>query len=110
MLDTSPFCVYYYIVTMKKKGQQPPTRTIRQSPVPSQLQAMVRPSVLRKEVRGELLSTVPANARHLSPEERARIEAREKMMADVRKFVETDPEAASRLIRAWLAKGKEGAK
>ncbi len=39
----------------------------------------------------------------LSPEARARLAAREKTTAAVLKFAQDDPEAASQLLRVWLA-------
>ncbi len=39
----------------------------------------------------------------LSPEARARLAAREKTTAAVLKFARDDPEAASQLLRVWLA-------
>ncbi|MCH7528113.1 MAG: hypothetical protein IH972_01030 [Candidatus Marinimicrobia bacterium] len=39
----------------------------------------------------------------LSPEARARLAAREKSTAEVLKFAQDDPEAASKLLRIWLA-------
>jgi flagellar biosynthesis/type III secretory pathway M-ring protein FliF/YscJ len=44
----------------------------------------------------------------LSPEARAQLEANEKIMADVRKFVEEHPEEAGQLLRVWLKAAKEG--
>ena len=43
----------------------------------------------------------------LSPEERAKREVEDKMMEDVRKFFEKDPEAASQLLRVWLTAAKK---
>jgi flagellar biosynthesis/type III secretory pathway M-ring protein FliF/YscJ len=40
----------------------------------------------------------------LSPEARARLETQDRMMKEVLKFVEENPEEASRLIRAWLTR------
>ncbi len=39
----------------------------------------------------------------LSPEARAHLAAREKTTAEVLKFAQDDPEAASKLLRVWLA-------
>lgn len=39
----------------------------------------------------------------LSPEARAHLAAREKTTAEVLKFARDDPEAASKLLRVWLA-------
>ena len=39
----------------------------------------------------------------LSPEARAHLAAREKTTAEVLKFAQDDPEAASKLLRMWLA-------
>ncbi len=39
----------------------------------------------------------------LTPEARARLAAREKTTAEVLKFARDDPEAASKLLRIWLA-------
>nr|BCX00507.1 MAG: flagellar M-ring protein FliF [Bacteroidota bacterium] len=38
----------------------------------------------------------------LSPEARARVRAKEKMMEEIRTFVEQEPDAATNLIRTWL--------
>ncbi|MFC1543338.1 hypothetical protein ACFL4K_02220 [Candidatus Neomarinimicrobiota bacterium] len=38
----------------------------------------------------------------LSPEARAKLEAQDRRMKAVLKFVEENPEAASQLLRAWL--------
>ncbi|MCS7082334.1 MAG: flagellar basal-body MS-ring/collar protein FliF [Bacteroidetes bacterium] len=38
----------------------------------------------------------------LSPEARARVRAKEKMMEEIRSFVEQEPDAATNLIRTWL--------
>ena len=39
----------------------------------------------------------------LSPEARARLQAQDRMMKEVLKFFEENPEEASKLLRAWLA-------
>ncbi len=39
----------------------------------------------------------------LNPEARAHLAAREKTTAEVLKFARDDPEAASKLLRVWLA-------
>ena len=39
----------------------------------------------------------------LTPEARAHLAAREKTTAEVLKFAQDDPEAASKLLRIWLA-------
>ncbi len=73
-----------------------PVRTAPASPVPAP----------RTEVRGEQATTTDAFTQKLSPEARAELEVREKMMEEVRKFVEENPEAASQLLRVWLSAGK----
>ncbi len=54
------------------------------------------------ETRGTIDSpdTIPNK---LSPEARAHLAAREKTTAEVLKFAQDDPEAASKLLRIWLA-------
>jgi flagellar M-ring protein FliF len=38
----------------------------------------------------------------LSPEARARLQAQDRMMKEVLKFFEENPEEASQMLRAWL--------
>jgi flagellar biosynthesis/type III secretory pathway M-ring protein FliF/YscJ len=40
----------------------------------------------------------------LTPEQRAKLEARERMLKEVLEFVREHPEEATRLIRAWAAR------
>ena len=55
------------------------------------------------EETGEREVSVDEFMLKLSPEARARLAAREKTVAEVLQFTEDDPEAASKLLRIWLA-------
>ena len=43
---------------------------------------------------------------HLSPEAKARLKAKEKMVETVKDFVKNNPEDASQLFRLWMTKGE----
>ncbi|MQY64670.1 MAG: hypothetical protein GH143_10295 [Calditrichaeota bacterium] len=58
----------------------------------------------RTAVRGTVEVTSDAFLSKLSPEARARLETQDRMMKDVLKFIEENPEEASRLLRAWLTR------
>ena len=55
------------------------------------------------EETGEREVSVDEFMQKLSPEARARLAAREKTVTEVLQFTEDDPEAASKLLRIWLA-------
>ena len=42
----------------------------------------------------------------LSPEDRARLEQQEQLLAQVRAFAKDNPEEAGQLLRVWLSKGR----
>ncbi|MEE9465072.1 MAG: hypothetical protein V3W14_05820 [Candidatus Neomarinimicrobiota bacterium] len=52
---------------------------------------------------GETSSFADDFMHKLSPEARARLAAKEKTVSEVLQFTEDDPEAASKLLRIWLA-------
>ena len=60
------------------------------------------PPAPRTAVRGTVEVTSDAFLSKLSPEARARLETQDRMMKDVLKFIEENPEEASRLLRVWL--------
>lgn len=94
-----------------KTLRQAPGKPVRQlAPTPRRMPAKAAPTSPapdpRTEVRGEVATTTDPFLQKLSPEARAELEVREKMMEEVRKFVEENPEAASQLLRVWLSAGK----
>ncbi|MFC1547836.1 hypothetical protein ACFL5M_04850 [Candidatus Neomarinimicrobiota bacterium] len=88
----------------KKSATRAPQKPTQPSRTP------VKPSVPRsiQEAKGAVEVTSDAFLSKLSPEARAQLEANEKIMADVRKFVEEHPEEASQLLRVWLKVANEG--
>ncbi len=78
-------------------------KTVRAPDTP---QRNIPPPAPRTAVRGTVEVTSDAFLSKLSPEARARLETQDRMMKDVLKFIEENPEEASRLLRAWLT-GKE---
>ncbi|UCH10717.1 MAG: hypothetical protein JSU61_02165 [Fidelibacterota bacterium] len=90
-----------------KVKKRPPVRTVSGKGAPAQ--AVRKVPVSTGEARGAREVTSDAYLSRLTPEARAQLEAQEKVMEDVRKFVEENPEAASQLLRAWLtAAGEKG--
>ncbi|NOX88639.1 MAG: flagellar M-ring protein FliF [Calditrichaeota bacterium] len=59
---------------------------------------------IRGEVAGASMQPIPEDIymKKLSPEARARLQANDKMTAQVLKFAEERPEDATRLLRSWL--------
>jgi|GEM_PF-3729724 len=74
-------------------------KTVR---APAAPQRGTPPPAPRTAVRGTVEVTSDAFLSKLSPEARARLETQDRMMKDVLKFIEENPEEASRLLRAWL--------
>jgi flagellar biosynthesis/type III secretory pathway M-ring protein FliF/YscJ len=94
-----------------------PVKKAAQKPVPQkQVQsarsadAPVKAAAPRsaQEARGAVEITSDAFLSKLSPEAQAQLEANEKIMAEVKKFVEENPEEAGQLLRVWLKAAKEG--
>jgi len=75
-------------------------RPVRQPPKQSV------PAPAKGAPKGAVEVTADAYMHKLTPEARAILEAQEKTVAEVRKFVEEHPEEASQLLRAWLSRGK----
>ena len=100
--------------TKKVPVKKAPQRTVGQKKVqPAQsARAPVKPAVPQstQEAKGAVEVTSDAFLSKLSPEAQAQLEANEKMMADVKKFVEEHPEEAGQLLRVWLKAAKEGKK
>jgi flagellar biosynthesis/type III secretory pathway M-ring protein FliF/YscJ len=87
------------------KGKKKPAKSVHQK--------MVRPAKAvaprsTREAKGAVEVTSDAFLSKLSPEAQAQLEANEKIMADVKKFVEEHPEEAGQLLRVWLKAAKEG--
>jgi flagellar biosynthesis/type III secretory pathway M-ring protein FliF/YscJ len=81
----------------KRKGKKAPV-----SGKPAPVKPIQKPPTSTGEARGAKEVTSDTFLSRLTPEARAQLEAQEKVMEDVRKFVEENPEAASQLLRAWL--------
>ena len=78
----------------------------RPSRAPALPQREVTPPAPRTSPRGAVEVASDSYLSKLSPEARAKLEAKDKMMKDVLEFIEENPEEASRMLRAWLA-GKD---
>ncbi len=70
---------------------------------PAPPQREVIPPAPRTSPRGAMEITSDSYLSKLSPEARAKLEAKDKMMKEVLKFFEENPEEASQMLRAWLA-------
>ena len=90
-----------------KKVKALPVRPAPPARSPQQLQEVQPGGPPARAVTG-----VPAGSRELTqeprldrltPEQRAKIETRERMLKEILKFVQEHPEEATRLIRAWSA-------
>ena len=104
-------------IVMFEKGKKRPTKKV---PVKKVVQKRVQPTqpvrapakpavpLSTQEAKGAVRVTSDAFLSKLSPEAQAQLEANEKMMSDVKKFVEEYPEEASQLLRVWLKAAKEG--
>ncbi|MFB0515451.1 MAG: hypothetical protein ACETWG_02460 [Candidatus Neomarinimicrobiota bacterium] len=92
-----------------KKLKPVPVRQLAPPPrrVPVKAAPATPAAAPRMSVKGERAATTDTYTKSLSPEARAELEIRAKMMAEVRKFAEENPEAVSQLLRVWLAAGKE---
>ena len=74
---------------------------------PTTPQRDTSPPAPRTAVRGTVEVTSDSYLSKLTPEARARLESQDRMMKDVLKFIEENPEEASRLLRAWITTGEE---
>ena len=83
----------------KKQAKPFVPKTVRAPDTPQRNIPLPAP---RTAVRGTVEVTSDAFLSKLSPEARARLEIQDRMMKDVLKFIEENPEEASRLLRAWL--------
>ena len=93
---------------MAAKQSRKPVKSSPPQPVrtPPPAQEEVPPVASRTSVHGAVEVTSDSYIAKLSPEARARLEAQDKLMKAVNKFVEEHPEVASQLLRSWLTKGK----
>ena len=74
----------------------------RPARAPAPPQREVTPPAPRTSPRGAVEVTSDSYLSKLSPEARARLQAQDRMMKEVLKFFEENPEEASRMLRAWL--------
>lgn len=74
--------------------------------VPATSQRKALSPAPRTAARGAVEVTSDNYLSKLSPEARARLEVQDKMMKEVLKFFEENPEEASQMLRAWLTAGK----
>ncbi len=88
-------------MSKRSKKQVKPFRpkTVR---APTAPQRGTPPPTPRTVVRGTVEVTSDSYLSKLSPEARARLETQDQMMKEILKFVEENPEEASRLLRVWL--------
>ncbi|UCH62686.1 MAG: hypothetical protein JSU77_13010 [Fidelibacterota bacterium] len=85
----------------KKQAKPFVPKTVK---APATSQRDIPPPAPRTTVRGTVEVTSDAFLSKLSPEAQAKLETRDRMMKEVLKFVEENPEEASRLLRAWLTR------
>ncbi len=87
----------------RKPAKSSPHQPVRTSPpAPEE----VPPAASRTSIHGTKEVTSDSYIAKLSPEARAKLEAQDKLIKAVNKFVEEHPEVASQMLRSWLTKGK----
>jgi flagellar biosynthesis/type III secretory pathway M-ring protein FliF/YscJ len=103
----------FWLIMFGKRKKKSLTQTPQKMIRPAQsVRTPAKPAAPRstREAKGAVEVTSDVFLSKLSPEAQAQLEADEKIMADVRKFVEEHPEEAGQLLRVWLKAAREGGK